>query len=130
MVSQHHRAGEFVPRQQREHSDWRGEWSDQQRRDRFPLMREVQFEPSEPVGDEIIVEHEGQKFNAGLTVNVGNGGICLLMDQAPEIREILKVHVPMPIASARTPTLAEVCWRRALPFERNGVYVVGLKFLL
>lgn len=119
-----------MPRPQWEKSDWRGEWSDQQHRDRFPLMREVQYEPSEPVEGEIMVEHHGQKFSAGLTVNVSNGGICLLMDQAPAIREILKVHVPMPITSAKTPTLAEVCWRRALPFERNGVYVVGLKFLL
>lgn len=40
------------------------------------------------------------------------------------------LHTTVPIASAKTPTLTEVCWRRALPVERNGTYVVGLKFLL
>ncbi len=77
-----------------------------------------------------MVEGQGERFSAGLTVNVGNGGICLLMNRAPEIREIFKVHVPMPIASAKTPTLAEVCWRRTLPVERDDIYLVGLKFLL
>ncbi len=112
-------------------ADWSGEWSNLQRRDRFPLIREVHYEPSVPAGEELMVENQqGQRFSKGLTINVGNGGVCLLMDRAPEIREIVKIHVPMPITSAKTPTLAEVRWQRALPVERNGVYVVGLKFLL
>lgn len=118
------------PQQQWEKADWSGEWSNQQRRDRFPLMREVYYEPSVPAGEDIVLERLGQQFSTGLTVNVGNGGLCLLMDRELKIREVVKIHVPMPITSVKTPTLAEVRWRRKLPFERNGIYVVGLKFLL
>ncbi len=67
---------------------------------------------------------------AGITVNVSSGGLCLLLDWAPPVQEVLQVHVPMPATLAQTPTLAEVRWVRPLPFTDNGTYFVGLKFLL
>lgn len=98
----------------------------EQHRDRFPLMRPVHYELSEPIGSEQTDGRKGQ----GLTVNVSSGGMCLLMDHKPELQDVFRVHVPMPILTAQTPTLAEVRWVKALPFYQNGVYVVGVKFLL
>jgi hypothetical protein len=31
---------------------------------------------------------------------------------------------------AKTPTLAEVRWKRHVPLGRNGLYFVGMKFVL
>jgi len=95
-------------------------------RDRFPLMRPVHYELSEPVGEKTNGGHKGR----GLTVNVNSGGMCLLMDHKPELQDVFRVHVPMPILTAQTPTLAEVRWVKALPFHQNGTYFVGVKFLL
>jgi hypothetical protein len=110
---------------------WSGAWDELQRRDRVPLIREVRCETSDAVQTEQGWErpHEPASSRA-LTINVGNGGLCLLTDWRPAPREIVRLHMPMPIASVKTPTLAEVCWQRALPFKRDGIYVVGLRFLL
>jgi len=56
--------------------------------------------------------------------------MCLLMDVAPQRQEVLRVHVPMPATLAMTPTLAEVCWKQPVPLGREGLYFVGLKFVL
>jgi hypothetical protein len=98
----------------------------QQHHDRFPLMRPVQYELSRPLGSEPSEEKRGQ----GLTVNVGSGGVCLLMDHKPALQDVFRIHIPMPVLMAQTPTLAEVRWLKGLPFHQNGVYFVGLKFLL
>jgi len=102
------------------------EWSQvagaQHHLDRFPLMRLVQYELS--AARDLAPE------GAGITVNVSSGGLCLLLDWAPPVQEVLRVHVPMPATLAQTPTLAEVRWVRPLPFTDNGAYFVGLRFLL
>jgi hypothetical protein len=67
-----------------------------------------------------------------LSLNISSGGMLVLMDQAPDIEQVLKVYVPTPISVADTPTLAEVRWTRKLPFGRtngSGAYFVGLKFM-
>ena len=103
---------------------------EQLRIDRFPLMRRVSYERTEAFSEAGGVEgHEGQNGLA-LSINVCSGGMCLLMDSAPEKQEVLRVHVPMPIALSKTPTLAEVCWTRPVPLSSNGLYFVGLKFVL
>ena len=56
--------------------------------------------------------------------------MCLLMDWEPDIQVVLRVHVPMPVMMAKTPTLAEVRWRRPVPLGWEGLYFVGLKFVL
>lgn len=103
-----------------------------QRHDRFPLMRTMHYEMGAllDVADANNDEGSGNGQMKGLTINVSNGGLCLLMDRAFPVREILKVHMPTPLHPVQTPTLAEVRWLRALPFISNGLYVVGLKFLL
>ena len=97
----------------------------QQHLDRFPLMRPVQYELS-AAREARDLAPEG----AGITVNVSSGGLCLLLDWAPPVQEVLRVHVPMPATLAQTPTLAEVRWVRPLPFTDNGTYFVGPRFLL
>jgi len=100
------------------------------RENRFPLMRPVSYERTEAFTEaEGLEGHEGQNGLA-LSLNVCSGGMCLLMDSAPEKQEVLRVHVPMPIALSKTPTLAEVCWTRPVPLSSNGLYFVGLKFVL
>jgi hypothetical protein len=101
------------------------------RHDRFPLMRTMHYEMGALL-DVADAEDAGTTNGQmkGLTINVSNGGLCLLMDRAFPVREVLKVHMPTPLQPDQTPTLAEVRWLRALPFQSNGVYVVGLKFLL
>ena len=103
---------------------------EQLRIDRFPLMRPVSYERTEAFSEARGLEgHEGQNGLA-LSINVCSGGMCLLMNWEPEQQEILRVHVPMSIAVSKTPTLAEVCWTRPVPLSSNGLYFVGLKFVL
>ena len=97
------------------------------RRNRYPLMRPVSYERSAPLSE----AGTGRSLRGtGLSINVGSGGICLLMDREPDIQDVLRVHVPMPATLAKTPTLAEVCWKRPVPLGREGLYFVGLKFVL
>ena len=112
------------------------EWSRQStedeplRRNRVPLMRPVRYERTEAFSEAGRLEgHEGHNGMA-LSLYVCSAGMCLLMDWEPEQQEILRVHVPMSIALSKTPTLAEVCWRRPVPLGREGLYFVGLKFVL
>lgn len=66
----------------------------------------------------------------GLTVNVSSGGLCMLADWWPKPGEIFRVHMPLSIVRATTPTLADVRWVRPLPFEGSGLAMVGLKFIV
>lgn len=100
---------------------------EQLRIDRFPLMRPVSYERTEAFSEAGGLEgHNGM----ALSINVSSGGMCMLMDWGPQRQEVLRVHVPMPISLAKTPTLAEVCWKRPVPMGREGLYFVGMKFVL
>ena len=100
----------------------------QKHSERVALLRPIWYEMTAPVDDPVATAHQGR----ALSVNISNGGMLLLMDQAPAIEQVLKVFVPTPMTKAETPTLAEVRWTRKLPFGRsNGTptYFVGLKFM-
>ena len=97
------------------------------RRNRFPLIRPIQYERTAGLSDTAHIE--GRKGTAFI-INVESGGMCLLMDWEPDIQVVLRVHVPMPVMVAKTPTLAEVRWRRPVPLGWEGLYFVGLKFVL
>ena len=104
----------------------------QQHDERVALLRPVPYEITMQVEEQADSECSVRKGKA-LSLNISNGGMLVIMDQAPEIEQVLKVLVPTPTSLAETPTLAEVRWTRPLPFGRgdgNGVYFVGLKFLL
>ena len=93
-------------------------------------MRLVRYESTVPLTQEEheeIVEHQA---GAGLTVNISNSGLCLLLDWAPTVRALLRLHVPMVVPTVKAPTLAEVCWVRPLPFPGSGISTVGLRFVL
>ena len=93
-------------------------------------MRLVRYEGSMPLmqeePEEIVEQHAG----AGLTVNVSSSGLCLLLDWAPPVRALLRLHLPMVVPTVKAPTLAEVCWVRPLPFRLSGVNMVGLRYIL
>jgi len=95
-------------------------------KDRIPLMRVVRYERRASPSPETMDQQEG----IGLTVNVSSGGLCVLLEFAPEVGEILRLHMPMPVTEAHTPTLADVRWVQRLPFDGNQLAVVGLKFLI
>jgi hypothetical protein len=82
-----------------------------------------------PEDSSALPAHSGQL----LSLNISNGGMLGLMDQAPGIEQVMKVHVPTPISMAEIPTLAEVRWTKQLPFGKptgKGAFFVGLKFIL
>ncbi|HJR76079.1 MAG TPA: PilZ domain-containing protein [Nitrospiraceae bacterium] len=100
----------------------------QKHSERFALLRPILYELTAPVGHQSVHSSQGK----ALSVNISSGGMLLLMDQAPDIEQVLKVHVPTPITLTDTPTLAEVRWTRKVPFSRTKEgesYFVGLKFL-
>ena len=95
--------------------------------ERAALLRPILYEMTTPAEDAAVSPHSGK----AISLNISSGGMLVLMDQLPEIEQVMKVYVPTPTA-AETPTLAEVRWMRRLPFGKtngNGAYFVGLKFM-
>jgi len=111
--------------------DW--EWaigeSNESHSERVALLRPIPYEmTSSEQGSNSLAAKAGR----ALSLNISSGGMLILMDQAPTIKQVLKVHVPTPVAIAETPTLAEVRWTRRLPFGKssgNAMHFVGLKFM-
>jgi hypothetical protein len=107
----------------------------QDRQDRMPLIRLVPYTTSlefddwdEGVdGQEPIYEPNG----TALSMNFSEGGMLVIMNEAPGAHEVLRVRVPTPVEGVETPTLAEVRWSRKLPFPApHSLYLVGLKFII
>jgi hypothetical protein len=100
--------------------------------ERVALLRPIPYEMT-PLMKDHGKDHgsEGGRGKA-LSLNISSGGMLLLMEQAPEVEQVLKVYVPTPITMAGTPTLAEVRWTRKVPFGKangGGPYLVGVKFI-
>jgi hypothetical protein len=96
--------------------------------ERAALLRPIPYEMTAPIEDLA----ESPSTGKALSLNISSGGMLILMDQAPQVEQVLKVYVPTPVTIAETPTLAEVRWTRKLPFGRvngDGAYFVGLKFM-
>ena len=107
---------------------WPIESNYQKHNERVALMRPIPYEATPPAHNPSAFLHQGK----ALSVNISNGGILLLMDQAPAVEQVLKIYVPTPTAEVDTPTLAEVRWTREIPFNKAagpGPYFVGLKFM-
>lgn len=97
-------------------------------RERVALLRPIPYEATAPVGGRDV----GVDAGKALSLNISSGGMLVLMEQAPIVDQVLRVHVPTPVSAAETPTLAEVRWTRELPFGRasgNRAFLVGLKFM-
>ena len=123
---------------------WTVSPSSQQHRERYSLMRSIPYEVTTTIegseeddddeeekllGPKVTIGHNGN----ALSLNICSGGMLLLMEGAPRMESVVKLHVPTPILSARTPTLAEVRWVRKVPFDEGGyegLCFVGMKFIL
>ena len=95
---------------------------------RAALMRPIPYEMMPSAGDPVLAACCGKV----LSLNISSGGMLVLMDQSPEIGQVLRVLVPTPIFQTETPTLAEVRWTRKLPLEQpdgNEAHFVGLRFM-
>ena len=106
---------------------WNQATSEPTHPERFALFRPVRYTRGAS-SSTIETRHGGE--GTGVTVNLSQGGLCLLMDWAPAFQEVLRILIPMPVPVARTPSLAEVRWVRALPLEGKPFYLVGLHFLI
>jgi len=119
--------------------------SPEQHRERYSLMRSIPYEvttiiegPELEDADDDEEKLLGSQVTGGrhgnaLSLNICSGGMLLLMEGAPRMECVVKLHVPTPILNARTPTLAEVRWVRRLPYDDGGyqnLYFVGMKFIL
>jgi len=128
-----------------EEATWTVSPSSQHHRERYSLMRTIPYEVTTTIegpeleddddeeekllGPTVTVGHNGK----ALSLNICSGGILLLMEGAPPMESVVKLHVPTPILSATTPTLAEVRWVRKIPFEEGGsqdLHFVGMRFIL
>lgn len=112
--------------------DWPVETGDLQHAERAALMRPISYTLTsytltQPSDEEVFADHDG----TALLMNISSHGMLLLMEEAPDTQQVMKVRVPTPTDLADTPTLAEVRWVRKLPFASpQSVYLVGLKFVL
>lgn len=96
--------------------------------ERAALLRAISYEMTR------LPESSSASTQSGkaLSLNISSGGMLVLMDQSPEVAQVLKIYVPTPILMAETPTLAEVRWTKKLSLGKptgNGVYFVGLRFM-
>lgn len=100
----------------------------QKHNERVALLRPIPYEMTTQVDG----QPDSARTGKALSLNISSGGMLVLMDQAPDVEQVLKVLVPTPSSLAGTPTLAEVRWIRRVPFGRSngqGTYFVGLKFM-
>ena len=114
--------------------EWPVVASRQQHAERVALLRPIPYD--ELYDLETSLEQESPEprvasHGKGLSLNVSSSGMLLIMDHPPNVNQAMRVHVPTPVAQAKTPTLAEVRWTRKLPFQTfDRLYFVGLKFML
>jgi len=111
--------------------DWPTIAASEKHAERLALLRPISYEmslPNREGGQDGTSAFHGR----ALSLNISSGGMLILMAQAPLLDQVIKVHVPTPVALAETPTLAEVRWIRKVPFSASGSgesFFVGLKFL-
>jgi hypothetical protein len=111
-------------------TEWEWPMTDSQKShsERAALLRPIPYEMTAPLEGPVASIQSGK----ALSLNISSGGMLVLMEQAPDVNQVLKVYVPTPVTVAETPTLAEVRWARRIPFGQGtgaGPYLVGLKFM-
>lgn len=123
----------MVPRNHGQEWHWPLTVTKTEHRNRIPLMRTVPYTRSVMPDEEVCASLEdpaAEREGVGLSMNLSSGGILLVMSEAPDVEQVLKVCVPTPITGVETPTLAEVRWARELSVgAQSTLYLVGLKFL-
>ncbi|HSL03143.1 MAG TPA: PilZ domain-containing protein [Nitrospiraceae bacterium] len=111
-------------------TEWEWPITDSQKshNERVALLRLILYEMTTSVEAPAASTHGRKAFS----LNISSGGMLVLMEQVPDVNQVLKVYVPTPVTVAETPTLAEVRWARRVPFWQGtgtGPYLVGLKFM-
>ncbi len=112
--------------------EWSVKPSKRQHSERLALIREISYEETSRIEEEEGGNQDASTAQIGkaLSLNISSGGMLLLMERAPELDRVFRIHVPTPVVQATTPTLAEVRWVRNVPFPvPSSVHFVGLKFL-
>jgi hypothetical protein len=110
--------------------EWTIVSNQQNHNERVTMIRPIQYEMTSPIDPELFEEQFMSRRGKALAINVSSGGMLLLMDHAPDVMQVLKVHVPMTIHLTQIPTLAEVAWTRPVPMGQNYLHFVGLRFVL
>ena len=93
-------------------TDWEQATNVPPRQTRCSMQRLIGYQYEASDRHTVIMTRDEQM---GVTINVSDGGLCLLMDRAPTVRDVLR---------------QQVRWVRPLPVGREDVHVVGVKFLL
>ena len=105
-----------------------GQWDEVRPRiDRVSYVRAIQVERT------CRSDESGGYAPAGtiaLSINMSSQGLCLLLEWPSVMGEVLRVHMPTPVMTAQTPTLANVRWARPIIFHGKELSLAGLKFLL
>ena len=97
----------------------------EERRDhvRAALSGSVTFEMSESLSEEFSVSPQRGDGDA---IDVSEGGLSLLTKDTVEDGQIVRIKLPLPGMSIKTPTLAKVRWSK--PHDKG--YKVGVSFIL
>ncbi len=83
--------------------------------ERLALRRVCSYEMIAGLGEDSIVINQGEAF----ALNICSDGILLLMDQTPQIQQLLEIHT-LSSKKSHVLTLFEVCWTRQIQFGMNG----------
>lgn len=110
--------------------DWPIASSQQKHAERVTVIRLIEYECTSPMDPDLFEQPFQSRQGKALAINISSGGMLVIMDHAPEVSQILRVHVPIALNKGEIPTLAEVVWTRPVPMGAQGLHFVGLKFVL
>jgi hypothetical protein len=113
--------------------EWCQERQDREQRVALMVPLRYQHFATAPLGqswDEATLPEASPGNGTGMTSNISNGGLCLLLDWVPQERTVFRVEMPVRDGSTNIPTIAEVRWVRPIPLGLTGVCAVGMKFLV
>ncbi len=122
------------PRPRSEASHRGGKVKSRGHEDRVSLLRPIAYTFSSMI--EEATERNGtakltNRTGTALGLNLGPGGILVLMGEPVSLGQVLRVRVPASLPHLSTPTLVDVRWSKRLPLDRaSSAYLVGLRFLL
>ncbi|HXF94035.1 MAG TPA: hypothetical protein VNK46_14875 [Nitrospiraceae bacterium] len=91
--------------------------------ERLDFTQPCAYEMIEGLDERAVVIHYGE----ACSLNISSGGMLLMMDQAPRVRQLLEIHTPIS-KRRRALMLFEVRWTRPI-WNGNDIdgYLVGCK---
>lgn len=96
------------------------------RAERKLLIRPCRYEMTESHEGRPLMSHEGY----GLSVNVSDQGMLLLLPQPPQVQQVFDVLAPMPAESSPTAYVVEVRWTKQVAADEEGcLWLAGVRFL-